>query len=298
MRSVALSRHINLRKAVYTSKPILFNLGLICMGTIIFVIGMKSVLIPTKLLSGGIVGVAIILHYLFPPFEVGLGYLLLSIPLVLLGWFNISRSFMLYTIFGMGFFSLTATLITPLSVEIQEPMLAALFAGVICGTGGGIILRSLGSVGGLDILAIFVNKQFGFRPGSVIFVVNALVILAGAYFLSIEIALYSIIYVFTSSRTIDTILAGFNRRKSMLIISDRSHEIARQIFHRVNRGITFLRGEGGYTGKEKNVIFTVTTLTELPKMKELVFDTDPDAFMVINDTLEVLGRRHGTRKIY
>lgn len=298
MRTIALSRHINLRKAVYTSKPILFNLGLICIGTIIFVIGMKSVLIPTKLLSGGIVGVAIILHYLFPPFEVGFGYFLLSIPLVLLGWFNISRSFMLYTIFGMGFFSLTATLITPLSVEIQEPMLAALFAGVICGTGGGIILRSLGSVGGLDILAICVNKQFGFRPGSVIFLFNALVILAGAYFLSIEIALYSIIYVFTSSRIIDTILAGFNRRKSMLIISDRSQEIARQIFHRVNRGITFLRGEGGYTGKEKNVIFTVTTLTELPKMKELVFDTDPDAFMVINDTLEVWGRRHGTRKIY
>ena len=198
----------------------------------------------------------------------------------------------------MSFFSLTATFITPPAVEIQEPMLAALFAGVICGMGGGIILRSLGSVGGLDILAICVNKQFGFRAGSVIFLVNALVLLAGAYLLSLEIALYSIIYVFTSSRVIDTILAGFNRRKSMIIISDRSHEIARQIYGRVNRGITFLRGVGGYTGNEKNVIFTVTTLTELPKMKELVFDTDPDAFMVINDTLEVLGRRHGTRKIY
>ena len=298
MRVIALSSHINLRKAVYSSKPVLFNLGLISIGSIIFVIGMKSVLIPTKLLSGGTVGVAIIIHYLFPSLEVGLGYFLLNIPLVLLGWFSISRRFMLYTIFGMGFFSLTATLITPPAVAIQEPMLAALFAGVICGTGGGIVLRSLGSVGGLDILAICMNKQFGFRSGSVIFLANALVLLAGAYFFGLEIALYSIIYVFTSSRIIDTILAGFNRRKSMIIISDRSHEIARQIYRRVNRGITFLRGVGGYTEKEKNVIFTVTTLTELPKMKELVFDTDPDAFMVINDTLEVLGRRHGTRKIY
>jgi uncharacterized membrane-anchored protein YitT (DUF2179 family) len=276
----------------------LFNLSLISIGCIIFVIGMKSVLIPTKLLSGGIVGVAMILHYLFPSFEVGLSYFLLNIPLILLGCFNISRRFMLYTIFGMGFFSLTATLITPMAVEIQEPMLAALLAGVICGTGGGIILRSLGSVGGLDILAIYVNKEFGFRSGSVIFLANALILLAGVYFFSLEIALYSIIYVFTSSRIIDSILAGFNRRKSLIIISDHSNEIARQIYGRINRGITFLRGVGGYTGKEKNVILTVTTLTELPKMKELVFDTDPDAFMVINDTLEVLGRRHGRRKIY
>jgi uncharacterized membrane-anchored protein YitT (DUF2179 family) len=298
MREIVASRNIHLDRVLDSCKPVLVNIGLIGAGSIIFVIGMNGVLVPSKLLSGGTVGLAMILHYLFHSLDIGLGYFLLNIPLVLLGWFNISRRFMLYTLFGMGFFSLAAAIIKPPAVALSDPLLSALFAGVICGAGAGLILRSLGSAGGLDIVAIYLNQKFGLQPGSIIFFVNATVLLIGARLFGLEIALYSIVYVYTSSRIIDSVLVGFNRRKSMFIISDRSHEIVKEVYSRVNRGVTFLKAQGGFTGSEKDVIFTVTTLSEVPKMKNLIFETDPEAFVVINDTLEVLGKRHGSRKIY
>ena len=279
-------------------RSVVFNCGLIVCGSIVFVIGMNSILVPQKLLSGGLVGTALIIHYMIPSFDIGLTYFVLNIPLLLLGWFHVSRRFMLYTIFGMSFFSVAANIIKTPTVQLSDPMLAALFAGVICGVGGGVILRSLGSAGGLDIFAVYVNKRFGLRPGVVIMASNALVLVAGAAFFDVEKALYSLIYVYSSSRVIDVVLTGFNRRKALIIISKESHEIADRILFHVNRGVTYLKGEGGYTGEERDVIFTVTTLTELPRMKDIVYNIDPDAFMVVNDTLEVLGKRHGARRVY
>ncbi|UCG20660.1 MAG: YitT family protein [Deltaproteobacteria bacterium] len=279
-------------------KTVLYNLCLISAGSLIFVIGMNSVLIPSKLLSAGVTGIALIFHYLFPKLNVGLAYFLLNIPLMLLGFFSISRRFLLYTLYGMGFFSLAAAFIKPPPAVIEDPILAALFAGIICGAGVGVILRSIGSTGGIDILAVYVNQKFGLRPGSVSFVFNAMVLIVGAHFFGLQIALYTLIYVFTSSRVLDAVLTGFNQRMATMVISEKTDEMAKEIFKKVNRGVTFLKGKGAYTGKERDVIFTVTTLTELPKLKDVIFGIDPGAFVVVNNTLEVLGRRHGSRKVY
>lgn len=279
-------------------RSILFNCGLIVAGSIVFIIGMNSILVPQKLLSGGLIGVVLIIHYLISSLDIGLGYFLLNIPLLLLGWFHVSRRFMFYSIFGMMVFSLLAKVIQPAAVQIKDPILAALLAGVICGAGAGIILRSLGSAGGLDILTVYLGKRFGLRPGAVFMAANGLILLVGAYFFNIEPVLYSLIYVYTNGRVVDLVVSGFNRRKALLIVSRESEKIAHDILYRVNRGVTYLKGTGAYTGEELDVIFTVTTLTELPRMKDIVFNMDPDAFMVVNDTLEVLGKRHGTRRVY
>ncbi|MEJ2363381.1 MAG: YitT family protein [Deltaproteobacteria bacterium] len=279
-------------------KNVLYNLLLISAGSLIFVLGMNSVLIPSKLLSAGVTGIALMLHYLFPRLNVGLAYFLLNIPLMLLGFFSISRRFLLYTLYGMGFFSLTAAFVKPPAAVIEDPILAALFAGIICGAGVGVILRSIGSTGGVDILAVYANQKFGFRPGSVSLLFNTTVLMMGAYFFGLEIALYTLIYVFTSSRVLDAVLSGFNQRMSTMVISEKTAEMAKEIFKKVNRGVTFLKGRGAYTGRERDVIFTVTTLTELPKLKEVIFAIDPEAFVVVNNTLEVLGKRHGSRKVY
>lgn len=298
MQPKAQSTYFNLDKLVYTWKTILYNLVLISLGIIVFVIGMNSILIPNKLLGAGVSGLAIILHYLFPSADVGITYFVLNIPLMLLGWFSISRRFMLYTIFGMVFFSLTAVIVKTPAFLTDDLILVAVFSGVICGAGAGIVLRSLGSAGGVDILAIYVNKTFGFRPGLTGLIVNTLVLGAGAYFFGLQIALYSLIYVFVTSKVLDMVITGFNQRLSTIVISDKSREIAAEIFKQVNRGVTFLQGQGAYTGKLREVIFTITTLTELPKLKNAIFSIDPEAFVVVNSTLEVLGKRHGTRKVY
>ncbi len=273
------------------------NLGLIFIGSLIYVIGMKSILIPAKLLSGGVAGIAVLLYYLFPDVNFGVLYFLLNIPMVIISWMYVGRRFMIYTVIGIVTFSAMASLIQLPPPDITDPILSALYSGVICGTGAGIILRSLGSAGGLDVLAVVLNKKYGLRPGTVFSLTNIFIIGAGAFFHDFELSLYSIIFVYTSGRIIDMVLTGFNQRKSIMIISDKPEIIAKEILIREDRGVTFFNGTGAYSGRDKKVIFTIINLTELPKMKELVFGIDPNAFMVINDTLEVLGKRHGKLKV-
>ena len=274
------------------------NMALILGGSFIYVVGMNSVLIPAKLLSGGVTGIAVLLHYLSPRLDFGLLYFLLNIPLIALGWFYVSRRFMIYTIIGIISFSAMASFVQPPVPKITDPILSALLAGVICGVGAGIILRSIGSAGGLDIMAVVLNKKYGLRPGMVVSATNIFILAAGLYFHDFELSLYSIIYVYTCGNVVDQVLTGFNRRKSMMIVSDYSEEIAAMILKKVNRGVTFFQGKGAYSGQEKQIIFTIISMVELAKMKEIAFSIDPDAFIVVNDTLEVLGKRHGKMRAF
>lgn len=279
-------------------KRIAWNLFLLTAGNLVYAIGINSVIIPQHFLSGGAMGVALIAHYFFPVLNAGYAYFLINIPLFLLGWFSISRKFILYSAYGMFSLSAMTAFIDVGVVPIANPMLAAIFGGIICGVGWGIALRSQGSAGGLDILAIYLNMRLGMRVGNTSTAVSAMVLAAGAWFLSVEAALYSLVYVFTSGKVLDSVITGFNQRKSLIIISDCHEAIAEQILTKLHRGVTFLEGQGAYTGQEKRVILSIISLTELSKLKQLVYDIDPSAFLVVNDTLEVIGYRHGTLRVY
>jgi len=132
----------------------------------------------------------------------------------------------------------------------------------------------------------------------VVFFANASVLVAGAFLYDVQVALYSMVYLFVTGRVTDSVITGFNRRKSLIVISDRARAIADKILSSEGRGVTFLKGEGAFSRQEKNVIFTITTLRELPKIKETILAIDPEAFLVVNDTLEVLGKRHGRGRVY
>lgn len=285
-------------KRVNAIKSVLMNIGLIASGCIVFAIGMNSVMIPHQLYSGGLAGIAILIKYHVSSLNVGLMYFLLNIPLLVLGWYSISRKFILYSLFGIIFFSIAADIVQFPSPLLNDLLLAALLSGVICGAGAGLILRSLGSAGGLDILAICLNKRFGFRTGTVLFIFNTFILLAGAWLLDLEKALYSVIYMFVSSRVVNLVIKGFSDRKSIMIISDVAADIAAELLKHNGRGVTFLEGEGAYFHQKKKVILTITNLTDLPKMKELVLKCDPRAFVVINDTVEVIGARYGAPRVY
>ncbi len=275
-----------------------FNIGLISAGSLVYVWGLKALIMPQMFLTGGISGIAVLIVYIFQKLDLGVVYFLLNIPLVLLGWFFISRHFILYSIYGMVFFSIIAMLIHPPPLSITDPILGALLAGVVCGAGSGLILRSVGSAGGLDILAIFLNKKFGFRLGMFSIIANTGILTAGAFFLDLEKALYTIVLVYTAGRVMDSVLTGFNRKKSLIVISDQAQIIADAILGRKRGRVTFLKGEGAFSGKPKKVIFTIIALTELPKIKELILQNDPEAFIVVNDTLEVLGKDQGRMRIF
>ena len=286
------------RKLFEPLRRVIPNLLIMTAGSCVYALGLNAVLIPKEFLSGGVVGVALIIHYLFPALNTGWIYFALNIPLMWIGWFNVSRRFFLYTLFGISIFSLATIVVAPGWAAIENPILSAILAGIICGAGTGIILKSQGSTGGLDILAVYLSVKRGLRMGTVISIVSTAVLALGACFFGLERALYSLIYVYTAGKATNAVLTGFNQRKSIIIISDFSEAIAEQILTRLHRGATFLEGSGGYTGNPKKVILSITTLPELAKLKEIVFDIDPGAFVVINDTLEVLGKRHGHIRDY
>ncbi len=288
---------IHLNELLFNGSKNLLNLGLIALGSLIFIIGLNGILVPHGFLSGGVVGLSILIHYLFPLAGVGLVYFLLNVPLVFLGWFNISRRFMIYTLFGTLFFSVAAATFFPQFPFIKDPILAALSGGVICGTGAGLILRSLGSAGGTDIIAVYLYNKFGLRIGLVTFSLSAVILMAGAFLYDLEMTLYSLIYLYTQGKITDAIMVGFNQRKTLMVVSDHVQTIAQKMVEN-GRTATFFKGVGAYSGSERKVLYTVANFIELAQMKDYIFKVDPDAFVVVYDTLEILGKRYGTGHIF
>lgn len=220
-------------------------------GCLVFVIGMNALLIPQQLIAGGLTGVALLLHYALPAFDVGWWYFFLNIPLLWLGWRSRGRRFMILTAFGMFFFSMAANLVSVAPFAVYDPITAAIAARVICGLGAGLILRSRGSAGGLDILSIYLRDKFGFSLGSLGFAMNGAILLAGAWSHDLQTALYSAIFIFVCARVVDAVLVGINPKKIVMVISDRSEDIAHALMAQMKYGVTFLQGEGGFARQEK-----------------------------------------------
>ncbi len=269
------------------------NLALLTLGNAVFVYGMKALLLPHEFLSGGVLGFCLILNFLFPDLNLGLLNLVLNLPLYWLGWKYISRVFMLYTAYGIVIFSVLTEVLPVAPLPVHDPLLAALLAGLICGSGCGIYMRSLGSGGGLDILGVYLEKKFSLRRGLTIFIASALVLTGAAAIFNLEMALYTLIFSFTCNKVLDAVLSGLNQRKSVLIISNKAAAVSEAILTKLNRGATLLKGTGAYSGQERTVILCAVTMTEISRLKELVMGLDPQAFLIVNEALDVIGKGHG-----
>ena len=273
---------------------ILWNLFLILLGSIICAIAVNAILIPMQFFGAGLTGITLLIHYLIPVAPVSLLYFLLNIPIFSMGWKYVGRRFFLYSIPGMIFFSVALEyVIMPLPVD--DKILAAILAGIIMGTGSGIILRSLGSAGGLDILSVIFLKLFSIRLGTTILVFNIAVLVAGALLFSLEQALYTLIYIFLNAHVVNLVVTGLSQRKSLFIISSQWEKISKEIMEKIRRGVTILNGRGAYTRKEQNILYTVITFRELSRIKKMVRDIDPEAIVIVNETLEVMGYKIGNQ---
>jgi uncharacterized membrane-anchored protein YitT (DUF2179 family) len=276
---------------------ITWNLFLLSFGAVVYSFGVKEIVLGKGLMSGGISGVALLLYYLTGMLGPGVLYFLLNLPLMALGWVSLSRRFILYTLYGMCATSAMMQIL-PERALIADPLLAAVFGGAVMGAGSGIMLRTLGSAGGTDILAIWLNQKYNLRIGQFNFLFNLAVFAAGLAFYEATLVLYSIILSYTNSKVMDYFLALFNQRKMVLIISDKSDAIAHDIIHTLRRGATFLHGAGAYTGKSKRVILTITNTVQIKRLEELVFSHDANAFFVVENTFNVLGEGFSRRKVY
>jgi len=283
-----------LKNFVKALPQILWNLALIALGSALCAVALNGILIPRQFLSGGFTGLSLIIHYLFPAFPIGTIYFLLNIPNFAFGWKSVGRRFFLYSGAGMFIFSVAIQTIH-LPLPVYDYLLSALLAGVIVGIGSGIILKSLGSAGGTDILSVILLKLFSIRLGTTILAFNGIILMAAAVLFTLEMALYTLIYLYISSYMVNLVVTGLNQRKAVYIISPQWKEISKEIIDELQRGVTLLKGEGGFTGKDQQVLYTVITFRELSRLKGLIRRLDPDAFVVVTETLEVMGHRIGNQ---
>lgn len=274
-----------------------YNIVLITVGSLIFGLGVKGIALPHGFISGGISGLSLLIYYWTEMLSPGAFYFLLNVPIFIIGWRYVSRRFFGYSLYGMVALTLAIDLID-IDIAVQDPMLAALAGGCLIGAGAGIIFHSLGSAGGNDVIAIILNQRLNIRIGTFFFGFNIGLLGLSLGHLPVDLALFSLAMSFVTSQVIDYILNFSNQRKMALIVSDQSSLIAPEILSRLGRGATLLEGRGAYTGQKKEVLLTVINNFQLKRLEELVFNIDDQAFVIMGNTLNVLGKGFSRRKTY
>ena len=263
----------------------------ITLGCMIASCSINLFLVPAHLLTGGVTGIAIIFYYL-AAWPIGVQTFVYNIPLLFAAYKTMGRQYTIDVIIGTVIFSVCLDLTTFLNAyaPINDLMLAAIFGGVFNGVGYGIVFRMNGSTGGFDIVGAIVKKFYSFQMGGVIFAFNCLVMCVAGFLFGVAPAMFTLICMYVNAQVTDKVIAGFNKRKAVLIISDRAQPIAEAIITVVGRGVTFLHGQGAFTRKERNVVFVVVNLTQVAKIKLITDTIDTHAFMIIMSANEVMGR--------
>lgn len=272
-------------------KNTLWVLLKVSFGTLCFSVGIDAFIVPHKLVSGGISGVALILYYI-TNIPVGTMNLILNVPVLFAAYKWLGRGHLFMTIFGTvvssymidGFHFLSTYGLT------HDPIVGSILGGISCGVGLGIVYRAGGNTGGLDPIALIIRKYYGLQIGSVILAINVIILLVAGIVISIESAAITLISTYLSAHLMNRVIIGFSQRKAIFIISRKPVNVCDVILHKIGRGATILEGEGAYTHEHKQVILVVVGLMQVAKLKEAVQTEDPGAFMMITDVAEVIGQ--------
>ncbi len=273
---------------------ILRSLALISAGSVLCAAALNGIILPHQFISDGVTGLSLIVHYLFPGLPVSMIYLVLNLPIFAAGWKYVGRRFLGYSLAGMFIFTLCLQLVN-INIPVQDQILSAILGGIITGLGSGIILRSLGSAGGSSILSVILLKRYSVSIGNSTLAFNVILLSLAAFLFSVDSALYTLVYIYVTAKITDLVITGLSRRKTVQIISDRWEEIAEFILNRQKRGLTLIDVTGAYHKREKKMLYVVVLLRELPQLKHMILDIDPNAFVVVSDTMEVIGERIGNQ---
>lgn len=270
------------------------KLGLIALGSVLFALGFDVFLQPNGINCGGMSGIAMLIVYVvkIPWLTVGMVNIAINVPLFFFGFRSIGKGFFFGSLLGMFSSSVAVDLLAKILPPLQtEPIVAMLFGGGLVGAGVGVVFLADASTGGVDIMARLAKlKLRNFPIGKLILAVDLFTaLLTGIVYKQINNALFSVISLIFSSIILDRVVYGMDYSQVALIVSDRPNEIARQIALQLERGVTFLRGQGYYSGNEKTVLLSAVKRKQLAQLKELVMTEDPNAFLILQDAKQVLG---------
>jgi uncharacterized membrane-anchored protein YitT (DUF2179 family) len=267
---------------------ILFSYISMLIGSFFVAASFNLFLLPNRIASGGVSGISIILNtltHILPAYT----QWALNIPLFIVGILVLGKQFGIKTAIGSIVLPLFVLLTAHWTPPTHDPLLASLYGGLGVGLGLGLVFRGRGSTGGLDVAAQIVHRVMGIRLGLAVAILDGLVIISAGIFISLENALYALIGLFATSKTIDIIQSGLQTSKAAFIISKHPDRVSAAILHELDRGLTKLQGVGGYTGDDRPVLLAVVGQNEVLRLKLLVRDADPDAFVIITNATEVLG---------
>ena len=275
------------------NKATFIDLLMIALGCAIYGISLDMISVPNKLADGGLSGISLILRH-FWGINMGLSTLILNIPLILLGYRFMGKRLLAYTIWGtvsLSFFLWfwrSVPIIKQLDLE-HDLFLSAISAGVLSGIGLGLVFRYNGTSGGTDIIARICQIKFGISSGKMLLFCDAVVLFASLSYLDIKHMMYTLLASFILSRAMDTVQQGAYSARGLLIISDKYEQIGQMIDLKLERGFTYFKALGGYKQDEKRVIYVVVAPREIPAIKQLIKQEDPNAFVSILEVHEALG---------
>jgi uncharacterized membrane-anchored protein YitT (DUF2179 family) len=283
-------RKLPLRKVIF--RTIAITIGAILMAT-----GLEIFLVPNQVIDGGITGISIMLAHL-TGWKLGIFLFILNLPFVYMGYKQMGKTFAISTVYGIIVLSIFVSFFHPIPAFTEDILLATVFGGMILGIGVGVVIRNGGALDGTEILALVITKKLPFSVGQIIMFINVFILGAAGFVFSWDRAMYSLLAYVIASKAIDTVVAGLEESKSVWIISDEAEEIGDAINARLGRGVTYIKGQGAYTGDDKKVIFCIITRLEESKLTTIVEDIDRTAFLAIADIAEVRGGRFKKKDIH
>jgi uncharacterized membrane-anchored protein YitT (DUF2179 family) len=266
---------------------------LIVLGAFIMASGFVLFITPHNIVPGGVYGISIVIHH-YTGFPIGMMALAFDIPLTLIGVRVLGPRFGIKTVVG---FVLTAVFVDSMTyfwgakaLVPDDVLLSSIFGGVFLGLGLGLIFKSKATSGGSDIVAMMISKYTKMPLGQLMIYVDSTIVIVGLFaFQDWKIPLYSLIVIYIAGRVVDLVLQGISYEKTLFIISEKHTEIRNKIINDLNRGGTFLKGEGMYNGQEKSIIYTVLTRRELAILQDYINKIDPEAFLTVINANEILG---------
>lgn len=272
-------------------------LGLLTVAALIIAVGINGVAIHHEFIAGGFSGLSLFLYYITGVMSPGIWILVLNVPIFAVALWLVSRRFFFYSLYGLV---MTAFFLETIQLElpIGDSFLAALTYGILLGAGMGLSLRSFGSTGGLDIVGVILFQKFNLAIGQSGFIFNLVLFAFGFIFLETDLVLYSLTSVFVTALVADYFMSMFNQRKMVLIITEIPEKMVRTIGQQVQRGSTFLYGRGAYSGERKKIVLTIVNNFQLKRLEEIIFANDPNAFVIIENTFNVLGKGFSKRMIF
>jgi len=264
----------------------------ILIGAVIYAISIQFFTYPNSIVTGGLTGIAMIINSM-TGFPVGIGTIIMNIPLFAYAWRKLGLGFVISSLVGMALCSIFVDIFALTNIVVTtNPLLASVYGGVIKGFGLGLIYTTSAPSGGVDIVAKFLRKKYPFiNFGTLILIIDVVIIAAYAViFKKYDSSMYSIICMYIASQVIDLVLYGAVNSKVCYIITDESVAIKNAIVQQLHRGVTFLHGEGAWSGNEKNIILCVIKTRQIVELKKIVKSLDENAFMILSDSREVFGK--------